>query len=207
MDRGSLTVWRSPDALRPWTPRKNGRRGGQKRYSDRAIALALQLRLVFSLPWRQTEGLLRSLFVLLDPELDVPDHTTLSRRSRSLRIKPTAMPSSKPIHLINDAAGLRVLGQGERPHANHGSQGAQAGWRKLHLGIDAKGVIVTADLTDSTVADATIFPALVRKVKSPIKKETMDGSYDRSYVWKVIDDLPFRGVTPLHRRARPRDEP
>jgi len=50
VDRGSLTIWLSPDALKSWTPRKNGRRGGQKRYSDGAIALALQLRLVFSLP-------------------------------------------------------------------------------------------------------------------------------------------------------------
>jgi len=78
VERGSLTIWLSPNALKSWKPRSNGLPGGQRRYSDSAIALALQLRLVFKLPWRQTEGLLRSLFVLLKVDLDVPDHTTFS---------------------------------------------------------------------------------------------------------------------------------
>ena len=85
VNRGSLTVWVTPAALDAWKPRKNGRRGGQHRCSDRPVELALQLRVVFGLPWRQTEGLLGSLFTLLGLELDVPDHTTLSRQSRSLR--------------------------------------------------------------------------------------------------------------------------
>jgi hypothetical protein len=206
VDRGSLTVWLAPDALRSWTPRSNGRRGGQKRYSDSAIALALQLRLVFSLPWRQTEGLLRSLFVLLELDLDVPDHTTLSRRSRSLCIKPTTRPTSRPIHLIIDATGLKVFGQGEWARARHGSHGAHVGWRKLHLGVDAHGFIVTADLTDNDVADASAFPGLVRKVRSPIKKVTTDGSYDHRKLWQVIHDLGARGIIPLHRGAVLRDE-
>jgi len=205
--RGSLTVWLAPDALRSWTPRSNGRRGGQRRYSDNAIALALQLRLVFSLPWRQTEGLLRSLFVLLELSLDVPDHTTLSRRSSSLRIKSTAKPSARPIHLIIDATGLKVFGQGEWARAKHGSRGAHVGWRKLHLGVDGGGSIVTAQLTDSDVADATAFPRLVRNVKAPIMKVTTDGSYDHRKVWQVLDDLGAHGVIPLHWGATPRNEP
>ncbi len=207
VDRGSLTVWLSPDALRSWTPRRNGRRGGQRRYSDSAIALALQLRLVIGLPWRQTEGLLRSLFVMLEVDLDVPDHTTLSRRSRSLRIKPMAQRGSKPIHLIIDATGLKVFGQGEWAQAKHGSKGAQAGWRKLHLGINGDGFIVTADLTDSDVADATVFPGLVRKVKGSITRVTTDGSYDDRNVWQVISDLGADGIIPLNRRARLRSDP
>ncbi len=205
--RGSLTVWLSPDALKSWTPRSNGRRGGQRRYSDNAIALALQLRLVFNLPWRQTEGLLRSLFLLLELSIDVPDHTTLSRRSRSLRIKSATKPSARPIHLIIDATGLKVFGQGEWARAKHGSKGAHVGWRKLHLGVDAKGLIVTAELTGSEVADATAFPGLVRKVNAPIKKVTTDGSYDHRKVWQVVDDLGARGVIPPHRGAVLRDEP
>lgn len=207
VERGSLTVWLSPDALKSWTPRSNGHRGGQRRYSDNAIALALQLRLVFSLPWRQTEGLLRSLFGLLKLDLDVPDHTTLSRRARALRIRPNAKLSSRPIHLIIDATGLKVFGQGEWARAKHGSRGAHAGWRKLHLGIDAGGFIVTADLTESDVADASAFPRLVRNVKGSIKRVTADGSYDRRKVWQVLHGLGARGVIPPHRSAVLRDEP
>jgi IS5 family transposase len=131
--------------------------------------------------------------VLLEVALDVPDHTTLSRRSRALRIKPTTKPSSKPIQLIIDATGLKAFGQGEWARAKHGSQATHTGWRKLHLGVDSGGFIVTAELTDSDVADATAFPGLVRKVKAPIKKVTTDGSYDHRKVWQLLDDLGAHG--------------
>ncbi len=206
VERGSLTIWFSPDALKSWKPRSNGGFGGQRRYFDGAIALALQLRLVFKLPWRQTEGLLRSLLVLLRVDLDVPGHTTFSRRSCSLRIKPSAKPCSKPIRLIIDATGLKVFGQGEWARAKHDSAGGNSGWRKLHIGIDGCGFIVTADLADSDVADATVFPRLVRRVENPIKKVTTDGAYDHRKIWKVIDELGAHGVIPLHRRATLRND-
>ncbi len=59
--RGDITVWFSDEAREGWTPPKNGRRGGQSRYSNLAIVTALTLRMVFHLPLRQTEGFLDSL--------------------------------------------------------------------------------------------------------------------------------------------------
>ena len=41
--RGDVTVWLSSDAIAAWTPRRSGRRGGQRRYSDLAIETALTL--------------------------------------------------------------------------------------------------------------------------------------------------------------------
>lgn len=41
--RGDLTLWFTPEAIRSWTPESNGRRGGQRRYSDVAIETALTL--------------------------------------------------------------------------------------------------------------------------------------------------------------------
>ena len=43
--RGDVTVWLSSEAIAAWTPRRSGRRGGQRRYSDLAIETALTLRL------------------------------------------------------------------------------------------------------------------------------------------------------------------
>jgi len=83
IERGSLTVWFSPEVVKAWNAERTGQRGGQPRYSDLAVQTALHLRLLLRLPWRQTEGLLRSLIDLMDVRLGVPDHTTLSRRSRS----------------------------------------------------------------------------------------------------------------------------
>ncbi len=72
--RGDITVWFSEEARDAWTPPKNGRRGGQPRYSNLAIVTALTLRMVVHLPLRHTEGFLDSLLRLM--ELDLKHRTT-----------------------------------------------------------------------------------------------------------------------------------
>ena len=44
------------------------------------------LGVVFRLPLRQTEGFVRSLVDLMGCDLPVPDHTTLSRRRRTVDV-------------------------------------------------------------------------------------------------------------------------
>src|SRR3712207_7705856 len=78
--RGSLTVWVTPEALAAWHPPRTGRRGRSPRYADIAIETGHLLRLAFGRPWRQTEGLLRSLTALLGVDVGVPDHTTFFAR-------------------------------------------------------------------------------------------------------------------------------
>ncbi|MBT4914981.1 MAG: hypothetical protein HON08_16435 [Gemmatimonadales bacterium] len=51
------------------------------------------------LPLRQTEGFLRSLAQLLDVDLPIPDHTTLSRRLTKLSgVRFRSLPTERPIH-------------------------------------------------------------------------------------------------------------
>jgi len=57
-ERGSLTVWMTPEAIAAWTPPKTGRRGRPQAYADLAVETGVMLRLAFARPWRQTEGLL-----------------------------------------------------------------------------------------------------------------------------------------------------
>src|SRR3954470_13765896 len=71
--RGSLTVWVTPEALAAWHPPKTDRRGRSPHYADIAIETGHLLRLAFGQPWRQTEGLLRSVTTLLGLSLAVPD--------------------------------------------------------------------------------------------------------------------------------------
>ena len=70
--RGDLTVWVTPEAIAAWCPPRTGRRGRPRDYSDEAIETGHLLRLAFGRPWRQTEGLLRSLTALLGLELGIP---------------------------------------------------------------------------------------------------------------------------------------
>ena len=107
--RGSLTVWFTPEAVTAWAAAPRTTRGGQPTYSDLAIATALTLRGVFRLALRQTEGLIGSILQLLDLDLPVPDHSTLSRRADTLEV-PRPKVGSAPVHLLVDSTGLRLCG-------------------------------------------------------------------------------------------------
>ena len=84
--------------------------GGQARYSDLAIETSLILRAVFHQPLRQTEGLVGSLLELMGLDLPVPDHSTLSRRSKTLSIDRQARSASGPVHLLVDSTGVKLSG-------------------------------------------------------------------------------------------------
>jgi hypothetical protein len=199
VSRGSLTVWFSPEAIVAWTPKKTGRRGGQRRYSKVAVQTALHLRLLLGLPWRQTEGLLQSLVELMRLDLEVPDHTTLSRRSRDLATDLRCAPRSGSINLIVDASGLKVFGQGEWAAAKYGYR--RTGWRKLHLAVDGGGRIVAAELTDNSVADASVFPSLLSRTDGKIVRVTADGAYDRREVYETAGRRGAYVVIPPQRSA------
>jgi hypothetical protein len=149
--RGSLTVWVTPEALAAWQPPRTGQRGRPRDYSDVAIETGHLLRLAFGRPWRQTEGLLRSIAVLLGLAIGVPDHTTFSRRSPGLVLAAALAraQASGPVHVVIDATGLKVYGAGEWLVAQQGERGRRE-WRKLHLAIDPdSGEILACELTSN----------------------------------------------------------
>ncbi len=169
-----------------WTPEKNGLRGGQRRYSNLAILTALTLRVVFGLPLRQTEGFLDSLLSLMGLDLNAPDHTTLSRRNRIVKLPPLTRAHDGPIHLIVDSTGLKILGSGEwRAHKYKASK-KRRDWRKLHIGVDDEGFIVAAELTASSGDDASTVPALLDQIDVPIRRFTADGAYDHRSIYERV---------------------
>ena len=107
--RGDLTVWFDEEAIANWKADKTGKPGGQRVYSDMAIETGLVVRMVYKLAYRQTEGFLHSIASLLGLGIEIPDYSTLCRRSRLLRKKlriPKAA-STQPIHLMIDSTGWR----------------------------------------------------------------------------------------------------
>src|SRR3712207_4851561 len=131
--RGGLTVWVTPDAPAAWHPPGTGRRGRSRTYSDLAIETGHLLRLAFGRPWRQTEGLPRSLTALPGVDIGVPDHTTFSRRSPGLVLAGSLARAQRtgPVHVVIDATGLKVHGAGEWLVETHGGRGKRKGG-KLH---------------------------------------------------------------------------
>ena len=82
--RGSLTVWITAEVIAGGRPEPRTKPGEQPRYLPLAIRIPLTLRAVFRLALRQTEGPIGSIIGLPGLALAVPDHSTLSRRAKTL---------------------------------------------------------------------------------------------------------------------------
>ncbi|MBK3745100.1 IS5 family transposase [Paraburkholderia aspalathi] len=179
--RGDLTVWVSDEARCVWSAARRTSRGGQPKYSDLAITLCLTLRVVYRLPLRQTQGLMRSVAKLMGFDIAVPDFSTLSRRGKGL-VLPSAKHHStnrEPVHLVVDSTGLKVFGAGEWLEDKHKVKVKRKKWRKLHLGLDlASGEIICSDLTTDDVGDPTALPDLLDQIGGPVDKFIADGAYD-----------------------------
>ena len=194
-NRGDVTVWLSKEVIAACTPPKNGRRGGQRRYSNMAILTALTLRVVFGLPLRQSEGFLDSLLSLMGLDLKAPDHTTLSRRNRIVDVPPLTRAHDGPIHLIVDSTGLKILGCGEWNAHKYKTSKKRRDWRKLHIGVDDEGFIVAAELTTSSGDDASTVPDLLDQIEVPIRRFTADGAYDHRSIYERVGAAGTENVT------------
>jgi hypothetical protein len=148
--------------------------------------LSLQHRLVFHQPLRQTEGLLRSIANVLELDIAIPNHTTLSRRGGSLTIHPKTVDREEPLHLLIDSAGLKIYGEGEWLDQKRGIRSPRR-WRKLHLGVDAgTHEIIAAELTPDDVGDVSELPGPLDQIDTEITSLTADGAYDGEVVYDVV---------------------
>ncbi|WP_296082158.1 IS5 family transposase [Rhizobium sp. SG2393] len=188
--RGSLTLWMTPEALSSWQAPKRMTRGGQPRYSDLAIETAQMLGLVFGLRLRQTEGFVTSLLKLIGLDLAVPDHTTLSRRA-SKPIAPNKLPVDRipekgSVHVLVDSTGLQVYGADQWLEEKY-SVKSRRGWRKLHLALDPdSGDIIAHVMTDREAGDASQVEPLLDQIDTPIRQFTADGAYDGEPTYDAV---------------------
>ncbi len=93
VQRGSITLWISQEAISLWFSNKPKKKGRQEKYSDIAIETMLIVKAVFKLDNGRTEGFIKSIFDILKLDLPIPDHTTISRRGRKLNIQRNCVSS------------------------------------------------------------------------------------------------------------------
>jgi len=194
--RGSLTVWFTDEAIEGWCAAPRTTPGGQPWYSPLAILTALTLKAVFRLALRQTEGLIGFIIGLLGLELRVPDHSTLSRRAKTLQVpRPQPRRDGEPLHLLVDSTGLRLCGASEWLQEKHGTR-TRRSWRKLHIGLDAGiGQIVAASLTAKEVDDGAEVGPLLDQITDAVASFTGDGAYDQDRVYaSVAERFPEAAV-------------
>jgi len=151
---------------------------------------------VFRLALRQTEGLIGSIIDLLGLALAVPDHSTSSRRAKTLEVpRPQPRRSGEAMHLLVDSTGLRLCGAGEWLQEKHGTK-TRRSWRKLHIGLDTgSGQIVAASLTAKEVDDGTEVGPLLDQITGMVALFTGDGGYDQDRVYAgVVERHPEAAV-------------
>lgn len=185
VQRGSLTFWLSDDFEKTWRYVGEKQRGSQFEYSAQAILLMLTVKEVFHLTNRGVEGFIRSVFQLLNVDLPVPDHSTLSKRGKSLKVN-LPKKSAQSLNIVMDSTGLKIYGEGEWKVRRHGVSKRRT-WRKLHVGANPDdGEIQAVLLTENRVSDDQAVAELLNQIEPTILNFAADGAYDKR---KVYDGL------------------
>ena len=190
--RGDITVWFSEEAISSWykKDRVYDGTGTPQYYTDFAIITCHEIRQVYRLPLRQTEGFINSLFSLMDIPLCCPSFSTLSTRLSALNIEsPRYKKTDKAddsVHAIAiDSTGLKRCGRGEW-HEQKYQLSNKASWRKLHLAVNEEHYIEGTTLTDRFCHDEGQVGALLEQVSEPIDHFTADGAYDETPVYDTV---------------------
>ena len=102
-----------------------------------------------------------------------------------MSIEPWAKESSEPLDLVLDSTGLKIFGQGEWCRRKHGRK--PRGWKKVHIGLDAKsGMIVSHLMTDKDAGDPDQIDDVLDQIDRPIDCFMADGAYDGEPVYDAI---------------------
>lgn len=185
VQRGSITFWMADDFEKTWLYVGEKQRGSQFEYTDQAILVLLTVKEVFHLTNRGVEGFVRSLFRIMKINLPVPDHSTLSKRGKDLKVK-LPKKTSQSLNIVMDSTGLKIYGEGEWKVRMHGVSKRRT-WRKLHVGADPEdGEIQAVLLTENKVSDDQAVEKLLGQIEQTIIDFAADGAYDKR---KVYDSL------------------
>lgn len=195
VSRGSITFWFDEEMLAVWQHKNEAtKRGRPFVYSNQAMECLLVLRELFQLPYRQTEGLARSLMQLMKVAVPIPDYSSLAKRAPHVAIPRAVSLRPGAIDIVVDSTGLKVFGEGEWKVRKHGP-GKHRTWRKLHLAINPQTHEIEAEvLTENNCIDATPVPELLAAIPGPIRSLCGDAAYDK---WLVYDALELRGIEPI----------
>lgn len=184
-------------------------------YTDRAIEVLSILRFKFSLTLRETESFAESIFKGMGLSMDIPSYSTLCRRLGSLRSTFWQdIGKSDQIHVVVDATGLKVYGEGEWKVRVHGV-GKRRTWRKLHLAVnEANNRILGVVLTTNDFTDNQVFTELMDQIDPKnVSRVTGDGAYDdkKCFAWaeaiKVKAVFPPKKGAKIHQHGNSKNQP
>lgn len=193
--RYRLEMWLTDDVIRSWYHQEmHQKRGAPIRYSSIALMACHQLRFLFNLSFRATQGFLNSLFQRLGLNIRCPHYSQLCRRAKDLISFNTMSHQAQTAQFaLVDSTGLKVYGQGEW-HTKMHKASKQRTWRKFHVVVDPiTHEILAHQLTLSTVTDGTALLHLLPTLPSTINRLWGDGAYDDRKIYQALYE---RGIHP-----------
>lgn len=197
------TSWLDDSVLEAWIVEDlSGKPGASVLYSDLAITTMATLKAVYQLAGRQCQGFVESLFRLMEIDLPVPDHSTLSRRLGQRSIQLPVIPKEGARHVVVDSTRVKVYGEGEWKTRQHGVSKRRT-WRKLHLGVDeATGEILAAVVTLNDCHDGEVLADVLDGIADPIEQVSTDGAYDHRHCYDEIESKGAKAVVPPRKDAK-----
>ena len=177
-----------------------GKEGGRYVYPDIFIKLLGYMRVLFHLPYRQTEGFLRALR-RFDSRIQVPDYSTIDRRVNKLDVKLDEKAYGDDVVIALDASGIKVTNRGEWIRRKWK---VKRGYLKIHLAVDTKSKkIMSMDVTSEKVGDGKRLRKLVHEAseKAKVSKVLADGAYDSKKNFRYLAEKEIEPVIKVRKNT------
>lgn len=203
VQRGSITFWINENSIKQWYEGDSQRkaRGRPKTYSTIAIEACVVMKVVFKLAYRQCQGFIESLCSTLKLKVKSPSYTQICRRQKALSIQLQHQVKG-PIHVVVDATGLKIFGEGEWKVRQHGYSKHRM-WRKLHVGIDVGSKeFVMVELTDNHIGESKVLKALLDQYTDKLIKVGGDKGYDSYECHETIGRRGAASAILLQKKAK-----
>ena len=147
-------------------------------------------------------GLVESVFELMGIDLVVPEHSTVSRRLASLEVRLPVLPKEEARHVVIDATGIKIYGEGEWKTRQHGVSKRRT-WRKLHLAVDEQtGEVLAVQVTHNDKKDGQLLEPLLKGVEADIEQVSADGAYDQRSCYDVLSEHNVKTAIPPRKDAK-----
>lgn len=192
--RGSLDVWFSEDIFEQWYAEKKSVVGAPTHYSDVCIQTCLTLKGIYTHKLRQTQGFVRSILRAMGRDEDVPDFSTLSRRSKHCAVTIQVRDVGTHVEVYPDSTGLKASGEGEWKVRKHGV-GKRRQWIKVHLTVTPENDILAVVVTDNETADCEVVSDLL-DVDDGVTIDAFggDGAYDTRGTYDLLQQRGIQDI-------------
>lgn len=200
--RGEILI--SEDILCNWHKElavmNRNKRGRRYQYPNSFIKILGYAHVYFGLPYRQTEGLIRTYHM---PE--VPDYTVIHKRVNRLDIKQKPCRTGRSMVLAIDSSGIKITNRGDWMH--HKWKNQKKGFLKIHVGVDTgTKQILAARVTDQHSHDSRHLKGIVRTASryGTISKVLGDGAFDSRKAFSFLDGKNIIPAIRVRRNSVPK---